>query len=769
MWIFRFAIFFAFSTICRAGSFDAREFQKYKYQIELDDKLAGFPSKEEYMNLSFEDESQIESFFLQQIPSETDPRNHFITNKAGQKFLCQLPDSEMVNAKKTEINGDSLHPKYINEIVSVSFLRSKCIKKQIGWWHYEFCHGKMITQSHSTKGKSDFIQYTLGTFMGDRRMPDFNQSTKDKLLYLEEEYPMGTFCDVLGKKVARKTIVRYECDLKLFTEEAYIQSIVETSTCQYLMIIQTGSLCHLAEFIPTDDLVAPLGIKCSPYIDQEKTKQFAKRIFGKMTRKKEGERLLPIVMEKLKSAYRRLYAFKRTRLVSEERRNFRLQRRINSQIRVLNRELLEALYMKVEGEKLDEKNFRKMESLTKLSEVAVGREIYELLKDWDKGNFYYYLMDREWPKDEYPRTLDYVDFLNGYHVEIEELAALARTEEDAEWIRLFSKLDPNLWQHNLFVNKEQMLEKLVENLPVWFPKMSAKAIFENAGKEDFMRKLVDRYYLSIIENEDFYHEGFNAHLNEDLVDSISHYVLIVWFQEDSSINRISWSNFWMKHLKLMEMMMVATQYGKIIYSSENPNAVDVLGRAFDPDEVELAETMDWHEYYEYIEGTLMPGKRHSIRHDQEQLLIARAQNLRQTIFEEIWAQKKEEITESWREKLLLELLDELEKLSDTVAEEIDKRRLAELYQNEDKVELVKMLTEKIIEDEFQKIIELYEIFTEEELQFLYEFFVIKGVDDMLLMMEKRKAAKQEENYWGNFGGFDDDGEEEEEEEEEEED
>ncbi|CAJ0936338.1 unnamed protein product, partial [Mesorhabditis belari] len=512
--------------------------QKPMDRIELDDKLAGFPSKEEYMNLSFEDESQIESFFLQQIPSETDPRNHLITNKAGQKFLCQLPDSEMVNIEKGEINDESLHPKFVNEIVS-----------QNGWWDYEFCHGKKITQSHSTKG------------------------------------------------------------------------------------IQTGSLCHLAEFIPSDDLVAPLGIKCSPYIDQEKTKH-------------------------------------------EERRNFRLQRRINSQIRVLNRELLNALYMKVEGEKLDEKNFRKIESLTKLSEVVVEREIYELFKDQDKGNFYYYLMDREWPKDEYPRALDYVDFLNGYHVEIEELAALAGTEEDAELIRLFSKLDPNLWECNLFVNEEQMLEKLVENLPAWFPKMSAKAIFENAGKGDFMRKLVDRYYLSIIENEDFYHEGFNFHLNEDLVDSISHYVLIVW--------------------------------------SENPNAVDVLGRAFDPDEVELAETMDWHEYYEYIEGTLMPGKRHSIRHDQEQLLIARAQNLRQTIFEEIWAQKKEEITESWREKLLLELLDELEKLSDTVAEEIDKRRLAELYQNEDKVELVKMLTEKIIEDEFQKIIELYEIFTEEE-------------------------------------------------------
>ncbi|CAJ0926535.1 unnamed protein product, partial [Mesorhabditis belari] len=168
------SILFRFSL---AGSFDSKEFKDFQWQIEIDRNPAGFPTGKALEKINLNDDQEIGLKIIGKLPKETDQGYLFITSKSGQRFACSLPEKP---APKAPISYDSLNPRYVAEIVSAAFYVKGCLEKGTGWWSYEFCRGKQITQFHSTPQKPGYVEYSLGIATGTFRMPEFTHSTQDQ-------------------------------------------------------------------------------------------------------------------------------------------------------------------------------------------------------------------------------------------------------------------------------------------------------------------------------------------------------------------------------------------------------------------------------------------------------------------------------------------------------------------------------------------------------------------------------------------------------------
>lgn len=155
------------------------------------------------------------------------------------------------------------------------------------------------------EGTEGYVKNILGIFDGNYAMPPYHESTDDRLLYVEESYTSGTFCDLAEYREPRKTSVRvsqtqtttfklestlqYECDAQLSTNEAYVQSVVEVKPCQYLMTVKVGTLCHFPEFLPVSQANTQ-NIGCQPYMTQEQVRYLLEQAIDERTRRENLEK-----------------------------------------------------------------------------------------------------------------------------------------------------------------------------------------------------------------------------------------------------------------------------------------------------------------------------------------------------------------------------------------------------------------------------------------------------------------------------------------------
>ncbi|GBG32714.1 Endoplasmic reticulum lectin 1 [Hondaea fermentalgiana] len=102
-------------------------------------------------------------------------------------------------------------------------LNGICIRKTIEYWKYELCFESKVTQSH---GRNAFL---LGTYVG---MDGVNQL-----------YDEGTRCEALTGNVGRESRVEFVCD-----DALRLLSVVEVSTCSYMIYVSTPVVCGHPQF-----------------------------------------------------------------------------------------------------------------------------------------------------------------------------------------------------------------------------------------------------------------------------------------------------------------------------------------------------------------------------------------------------------------------------------------------------------------------------------------------------------------------------------------
>lgn len=148
-----------------------------------------------------------------------------------------------------------------------------CIKKNEGWWTYEFCFGVKLRQYHREQSGDVTIDFSLGEFdhalntkleqTGASFTSEYLDGTHEEArTAFIQEYTGGTQCDETS--ALRNTRVLFYCSSG--TPNHFILSVKEVQTCSYIMKIATPTICAHPKF-STDEKRSQeiaLSVHCIP-------------------------------------------------------------------------------------------------------------------------------------------------------------------------------------------------------------------------------------------------------------------------------------------------------------------------------------------------------------------------------------------------------------------------------------------------------------------------------------------------------------------------
>ena len=138
-------------------------------------------------------------------------------------------------------------------------MREYCLYRPTGWWTYELCYGTHVKQFHDdAERKQPRVEFLLGVppaaADGADDAPVHTEATDAHgNRYYSEWYLDGTVCDLTNEP--RKTEIRFTCDA---TKAEHIAVLKETSTCQYLLVVQTPRLCTHPLYRPREGVALPI-------------------------------------------------------------------------------------------------------------------------------------------------------------------------------------------------------------------------------------------------------------------------------------------------------------------------------------------------------------------------------------------------------------------------------------------------------------------------------------------------------------------------------
>ncbi|XP_014662882.1 PREDICTED: protein OS-9-like isoform X2 [Priapulus caudatus] len=197
-----------------------------------------------------------------------------ISSKHGQQYQCALPDTQVSIEKEKE------DEKVATEIGISELLKplsdAPCLIKEAGWWIYEFCYGKYITQYHLEGKKRSGDEIVLGIYEseydwienGEKKQSAKNENQLSR--YHSQHYVNGTKCDLTEKE--RKTEVRFMCEEG---KGDYIARIEEPQTCSYIVTVHTMRICH-HPYLKRPQKLKSHPIVCSPALSQQQYDRYLK-------------------------------------------------------------------------------------------------------------------------------------------------------------------------------------------------------------------------------------------------------------------------------------------------------------------------------------------------------------------------------------------------------------------------------------------------------------------------------------------------------------
>lgn len=133
-----------------------------------------------------------------------------------------------------------------------------CIKRNEGWWTYEFCFGKGVRQYHRDSDGRVTVDFSLGHYDEDKNraleasggalVSEQIDATHDvsRPAYLEH-YSHGTYCKEFDMQTPRTSRVFFYCSQG--GANHHILAVKETQTCAYTIKISTPVLCDHPHFI----------------------------------------------------------------------------------------------------------------------------------------------------------------------------------------------------------------------------------------------------------------------------------------------------------------------------------------------------------------------------------------------------------------------------------------------------------------------------------------------------------------------------------------
>jgi len=169
----------------------------------------------------------------------------------------------------------------VNVLDLMKPLQGNCLERNQGWWAYKVCFDQGVTQFHEEQ-KQVLTEFSLGNLLQPYE-DDPNQMVV-KHGHLSQMFHGGTLCDLTGHP--RKVEVRYHCSLESLD---HIESIKETATCQYLIMVASPRLCSHPAF-GSHQKSTMFPIRCRTLVSNEEFRELVQglneRLFSKAPARK---------------------------------------------------------------------------------------------------------------------------------------------------------------------------------------------------------------------------------------------------------------------------------------------------------------------------------------------------------------------------------------------------------------------------------------------------------------------------------------------------
>ncbi|KAH6638122.1 glucosidase II beta subunit-like protein-domain-containing protein [Boeremia exigua] len=256
----------------------------------------------------------------------------------GQRYLCSIPNIPDDVPQHNSTSAEEAKAEEEKELVRATDrgwellegMRGNCIYYLSGWWSYSFCYKDEVKQFHQLppsrgvpiyppvedtsvysfvlgrfskddKRKKEHARKTLGSEQGSKdalddegNAPDEEEKalevprleSKGSSRYMVQRLTDGTVCDLTHEP--RKIDVQFHCNPQSADRIAMIK---ETSTCSYLMVIDTPRLCHDVAFLPPQKNLAH-PITCQAVIPATDAEEWTAAALKAKAR--ETERLLAL-------------------------------------------------------------------------------------------------------------------------------------------------------------------------------------------------------------------------------------------------------------------------------------------------------------------------------------------------------------------------------------------------------------------------------------------------------------------------------------------
>uniref|UniRef100_A0A915C3C2 MRH domain-containing protein n=1 Tax=Parascaris univalens TaxID=6257 RepID=A0A915C3C2_PARUN len=288
--------------VCFAA-INIKELNEVLYDVSLEGVPVGF----EHFSLSASVTS-VDDVSLPEFTMQENAHTVLMASAFGQRFVCSLPSAD--HQRSTVYDSTvNLDVRLVAEVVAAAFYARSCIRKNLGWWTYELCYGKHIEQLHLEGSDDVGTVLSLGHFVGNLPLPYFVPKVGTQL-YFEQHYADGSECDVTHK--SRSSTVRFICDELLATSEAYIDTVYERSSCEYVLTVKTGSLCKLSAFRPVGRPQTALTVMCRPTLDHGGAMRYVRSLITDQQNRREKSELIERLVAKADSIQRQRFARKRT-------------------------------------------------------------------------------------------------------------------------------------------------------------------------------------------------------------------------------------------------------------------------------------------------------------------------------------------------------------------------------------------------------------------------------------------------------------------------
>ncbi|KAK6046793.1 hypothetical protein COOONC_15700 [Cooperia oncophora] len=194
-------------------------------------------------------------------------------------------------------------------------------------------------------------------------------------------------------------------------------------------------------------LIKPNKIICQPFVSKEAVEKFLEDTIRKRAEKKEAAIKAAQLLETLRRIQRRRAAMRRTELLRDSTvEKAALRSYIDNEYQKAALEYIHATLHGRLGDKQPDGAGNVVDTLLResddIDEVFYNFD-YLSERDQDAGNLWYYFHDKTWNKTHFPKSLDYVDIMNGY---FNTASKLIKNHADlALTMRLFRHLRGDPW------------------------------------------------------------------------------------------------------------------------------------------------------------------------------------------------------------------------------------------------------------------------------------------------------------------------------------